>query len=137
VPLSNFVPSGFGFVHHSIALLYHEVPNPNLTIRNFFYRSMAPVRIRGFALVRYCVYTGTQAAPPRMATPKTKVVEPEDDAEEAFPAPPAEGVLSARTNTFIAMTDAGVRAVSRLTALTCLDISETKVTDAGVRAVIK
>jgi hypothetical protein len=36
VPLFNFVPRGFGFVHHSIAVLYHEVPNPNLTIRNFF-----------------------------------------------------------------------------------------------------
>jgi hypothetical protein len=36
VPLSNFVPRGFGFVHHSIAIPYHEVPNPNLTIRNFF-----------------------------------------------------------------------------------------------------
>jgi hypothetical protein len=36
VPLSNFVPRGFGFVHHSIAVLYHEVPNPNLTIRSFF-----------------------------------------------------------------------------------------------------
>jgi hypothetical protein len=36
VPLYNFVPRGFGFVHHSIAILYHEVPNPNLTIRNFF-----------------------------------------------------------------------------------------------------
>jgi hypothetical protein len=36
VPLSNFVPRGFGFVHHSIAILYHEVPNPNLTIRHFF-----------------------------------------------------------------------------------------------------
>jgi hypothetical protein len=36
VPLSNFVPRGFGFVHHSIAILYHEVPNPNITIRNFF-----------------------------------------------------------------------------------------------------
>jgi hypothetical protein len=36
VPLSNFVPRGFGFVHHSIDILYHEVPNPNLTIRNFF-----------------------------------------------------------------------------------------------------
>jgi hypothetical protein len=35
VPLSNFVPRGFGFVHHSIAILDHEVPNPNLTIRNF------------------------------------------------------------------------------------------------------
>jgi hypothetical protein len=33
VPLSNFVLRGFGFVHHSIAILYHEVPNPNLTIR--------------------------------------------------------------------------------------------------------
>jgi hypothetical protein len=36
VPLSKFVPRGFGFVHHSIAILYHEVPNPNLTIRDFF-----------------------------------------------------------------------------------------------------
>ena len=36
VPLSNFVPRGFAFVHHSIATFYHEVPNPNLTIRNFF-----------------------------------------------------------------------------------------------------
>jgi hypothetical protein len=41
VPLFNFAPRGFGFVHHSIAILYHEVPNPNLTIRNFFYRSTA------------------------------------------------------------------------------------------------
>jgi hypothetical protein len=36
VPLTNFVPRGFGFVHHSIGILYHEVPNPNLTIRDFF-----------------------------------------------------------------------------------------------------
>jgi hypothetical protein len=36
VPLSNFVPRGLGFGHHSIAILYHEVPNPYLTIRNFF-----------------------------------------------------------------------------------------------------
>jgi hypothetical protein len=35
VPLSKFVLSGFGFVHDSIAIPYHEVPNPNLTIRNF------------------------------------------------------------------------------------------------------
>jgi hypothetical protein len=34
VPLSNFVPRGFGFVHHSIAILYYEVPC--ITIRNFF-----------------------------------------------------------------------------------------------------
>jgi hypothetical protein len=26
---------GFGFVHHSIAILYHQVPNPSITIRNF------------------------------------------------------------------------------------------------------
>jgi hypothetical protein len=32
----NFVLRGFGFVHHSIAILYRAVPNPNLTIRNFF-----------------------------------------------------------------------------------------------------
>jgi hypothetical protein len=30
VPLSNFVRGGFGFVHHSIAILLHQVPNPNL-----------------------------------------------------------------------------------------------------------
>ena len=36
MPLSNFVPRGFGFVHHSIANLYHEVPNLSITIRNFF-----------------------------------------------------------------------------------------------------
>jgi hypothetical protein len=36
VPLSNFVPRGFGFVHHSIAILYHQVPNLKITIRNFF-----------------------------------------------------------------------------------------------------
>ena len=35
MPLSNFVPRGFGFAHHSIAFLYHQVPNPNITIRNF------------------------------------------------------------------------------------------------------
>jgi hypothetical protein len=32
---SNFTPRENGFVHHSIAILYHEVPNPNITIRNF------------------------------------------------------------------------------------------------------
>jgi hypothetical protein len=36
VPLSRFVPRVFGFVHHSIALLYHEVPNLSITVRNFF-----------------------------------------------------------------------------------------------------
>jgi hypothetical protein len=35
VPLSNFAPRGFGFVHHSIAILYHEMPNPTLTIPLF------------------------------------------------------------------------------------------------------
>ena len=35
MPLSNFVPRRFGFVYHSIAILYHQVPNPYLTIRNF------------------------------------------------------------------------------------------------------
>jgi hypothetical protein len=30
---STIVPRGF--VHYSIAILYHEVPNPNITIRNF------------------------------------------------------------------------------------------------------
>jgi hypothetical protein len=40
VPPSNFVPRGFGFVHHSIAILYHEVPNLSITIRNFLHRCM-------------------------------------------------------------------------------------------------
>jgi hypothetical protein len=35
VPLSNFVLGFFGFVHHSMAILDHEVPKPNITIRNF------------------------------------------------------------------------------------------------------
>jgi hypothetical protein len=35
VPLSNFVRRCFGFVHHSIAILYHQVPNLSITIRNF------------------------------------------------------------------------------------------------------
>jgi hypothetical protein len=42
VPLSIFVPRGFGFAHHSIAILYHQVPNPNLTIRNFFIAVWGP-----------------------------------------------------------------------------------------------
>jgi hypothetical protein len=29
---------GFGFVHHSRALFCRAVPNPNITIRNFFHR---------------------------------------------------------------------------------------------------
>ena len=33
MPLSNCVPRGFGFVHHSIAVLYREVPSPNLLHR--------------------------------------------------------------------------------------------------------
>ena len=36
VPLSNFVLRGFGFVHRSIAIFCRAVPNPNITIRNFF-----------------------------------------------------------------------------------------------------
>ena len=42
MPLSNFVLSGFGFVQHSIAILYHELPNPNITIRNFFTAVVQP-----------------------------------------------------------------------------------------------
>jgi hypothetical protein len=37
VPLSNFAPRGFGFVHHPIAILYHEVPNPNVTTFSSLY----------------------------------------------------------------------------------------------------
>ena len=35
VPLSNFVPRGFGFVHRSKTRFCRAVPNPNITIRNF------------------------------------------------------------------------------------------------------
>jgi hypothetical protein len=45
VPLSNFAPRDFGFVHHSIAILFHEVPNLSITIRNFFiaYTTLNPL----------------------------------------------------------------------------------------------
>ena len=33
MPLSNIVPRGFEFIYHSIAILYHEVPNLSITIR--------------------------------------------------------------------------------------------------------
>jgi hypothetical protein len=46
VPLSNFVPRGFGFVHHSIAILDDEVPNPNITVRNFLIAVTRAVRLR-------------------------------------------------------------------------------------------
>jgi hypothetical protein len=36
VPLSKFVPRGFGFVHHSIALLCHEVQTLISRFANFF-----------------------------------------------------------------------------------------------------
>jgi hypothetical protein len=65
VPLSNFVPRGFGFVHHSIAFLYHQVPNPNLTIRNFCIavRRAGPLRRRSCCarVVRW----RARRAPPR------------------------------------------------------------------------
>ena len=38
MPLSNFVPRGFGLVHHSIAILYHQVPNPNPHDSQLFHR---------------------------------------------------------------------------------------------------
>jgi hypothetical protein len=41
VPLSNFAPRGFGFVHHSIAILDHEVPNLSITISPLLHRSTA------------------------------------------------------------------------------------------------
>jgi hypothetical protein len=41
---------GFGFVHHSIATLYHEVPILSITIRNFFIA--VHLRLRRLALRR-------------------------------------------------------------------------------------
>jgi hypothetical protein len=40
VPLSNFVPRGFGFVHHS-AILYHEVPISRFATFSSLYESGA------------------------------------------------------------------------------------------------
>ena len=51
VPLSNFVLGEFGFVHHSIAILDHEVPNPNLTIRDVLI-AVAGGRAAGDAALR-------------------------------------------------------------------------------------
>jgi hypothetical protein len=45
VPLSNFAPRGFGFVHHSMTILYHEVPNPSITIRTFLHRCRTEDRV--------------------------------------------------------------------------------------------
>jgi hypothetical protein len=62
VPLSNFVPRGFGFFHHSIAVLYHEVPNPNLTIRNFFVAAWGRARARRCgAAVRRAIHSAAGA----------------------------------------------------------------------------
>ena len=58
MPLSNFVPRGFGVVHHSIAILDHEVPNPNLTIRNFF------IAVGGGKLLAAVLRAVTQPAVP-------------------------------------------------------------------------
>jgi hypothetical protein len=58
VPLANFVPRGFGFVHHSIAILDHEVPNPYLTIRNL----LIAVRRRWAAWARARPGWGSPAA---------------------------------------------------------------------------
>jgi hypothetical protein len=57
VPLSNFVPRGFGLVHHSIAILNHQVPNPKFTIRNFL------IAVRGGERDR----RGRRELPPRGA----------------------------------------------------------------------
>jgi hypothetical protein len=75
VPLSNFVPRGFGFVYHSIAILYHEVPNPNLTIRNFF-----------IAVERAAV--GSEPPAPsqqRVRLPITEEDSDDDDEQQALP----------------------------------------------------
>jgi hypothetical protein len=46
VPLSNFAPRGFAFFHHSIAIFYHEVPNP-ISRSQLFDRSMSPGLLLG------------------------------------------------------------------------------------------
>jgi hypothetical protein len=78
VPLSNFAPRGFGFVHHSIAILYHSVPNPNLTIRNLCIavgggsghrrrRSSDALAARGVSTAAAAAATGHGPSGPRAA----------------------------------------------------------------------
>jgi hypothetical protein len=54
------VPRVLGFVHHSIAILYHEAPNPNLTIRHFCLGCRAP-RSRGSLRASLVHSLGAQA----------------------------------------------------------------------------
>ena len=44
MPLSNSTPRENGFVHHSIAIVYHEEPNPKITVRSFFIAVQACMR---------------------------------------------------------------------------------------------
>ena len=69
MPLSNFVPRGFGFVRHSIAILYHQVPDPDITIRNFFIASQL------LLWVAYVTKTGREQLTPVPFGPGTKRVE--------------------------------------------------------------
>jgi hypothetical protein len=66
VQLSNFALRGFGFVHQSMAILYHEVPNPNITIRNFFIAVCArpPCWGSGLCAGWVCVLWAVEHAPP-------------------------------------------------------------------------
>jgi hypothetical protein len=65
VPLSNFLPRGFGFVHHSIAILYHEVPNPDINdSQHFASQYTCPPRI--------CMYVSRL----RAASPPVTVLAP-------------------------------------------------------------
>ena len=47
MPLSDFVPRGFGIVHHSIATLYHQVPNANTVSRIAYFASLYVVEAGG------------------------------------------------------------------------------------------
>jgi hypothetical protein len=67
---------GFGFVHHSRTIIYRAVPNPNITIRDFF-SSPCVFRARGscrhtyhsnpffyyfFTIISYCDAAAAAAA---------------------------------------------------------------------------
>jgi hypothetical protein len=100
----------FGFVHHSIAILFLQVPNPNLTIRNFLHRCTpaappTPPRHtqhpRGTAASRRYARSGGRESAPRLSQMRRCVsvsarLEPPSPATPLAPSPAARLSTSRR-----------------------------------------